>query len=234
VRIKDSGRLFAAVAILVAAWSTCADASVTEYTSQASYLAATSGLSTITFDEPSGQETSYSNGGLTLDGVGFVGYEFGSNNYYLYLDNESPNWGSGGVLIGPTEFSSSSDIKIALPSVIYAFGTNIMAETGAAGTSDSVTESVGIGANTYPVTTIAGFSSMAFVGFVSDTPITSVNIFSTSSDHVVIDNFSLGQGAASGGSSATPEISSSLLCGTGLLLLVQALRRRMRLARVSV
>jgi hypothetical protein len=75
---------------------------------------------------------------------------------------------------------------------------------------------------------------MAFVGFVSSTPITQISFDPTSlSDHIVIDNFAFGQGASQSqaGTSATPETSTSLLCGGGLLLVGQFLRRRRATSR---
>jgi hypothetical protein len=231
VTVKNSYRLFV-FSILAAAWCAPARASVTEYTDQTSFLSATSNITTIGFEgiASSNQDVYFNNsGGETIDGVNFAGLDSG-NNYTLYVENETPNWGSGSYLVGPEEFSANvSAIEVSLPSGVYAVAANIMA--GGGGVSDAVTEEIQLstGSTMYPVTTISGFSSMAFVGFVSDTPITSMSFFSESpSDHVVIDNFQFGQAVVSD-PSPTPETSTSLLCGSGLLLLVQILRRRMGL-----
>jgi hypothetical protein len=231
-------------AMLLASCGFSASAGVLEYTNQTAFLSATSNLTTINFEgiENQGGSDQDERSGLTLDLVQFTGNENNGscpNNCFLEVENPGtvPNpgafqsWGSGSYLVGPTDFSTDvSGIHVLLPAGIYAVGANVM--SGGGGSSFADTEDIFLtttsGTTSYSIATTAGFSNMAFVGFVSTAPITSIFFDPLSvSDHVVIDNFSFGQGA-----SAAPETSTSLLCGGGLLLLARFLgRRRMPSAR---
>jgi hypothetical protein len=223
------------VAILLASFCVSARATVIEYSDQSSFTAATSGLATITFAGPaSNQVISYSNSsGYTNDGATFIGYDnaSGPSGYDLRDEDVTPDWGSGAYLDGPGSFGSSANagITVFLPSNTFAIGTNIMAgglSPIQQPESDAVNYQIVLstGSTVYTISSLAGYSSMAFVGFTSDTAITSIMFDPQTTDHTELDNFQFGQTAAQ--TSATPEAGTSLLCGSGLILLVRFLRRR--------
>lgn len=239
--IKNAKRQMCVLAILFAGCAFPGSAgTISEYTDTASFTSASSSLTTIDFEgiNTQGGSDVNENSGLTIDLVQFTGYEGtgnGScpNNCYLQVENPGfmSNWGSGSYLIGPSKFTSTTGLDAALPGSIYALAANVMSGGSGSSYSDAVTVLVtnGDGTSSYSINTISGFSSMAFVGFVSSTPITSIAFAPTSlGDKVVIDNFAFGQGASQSQSdtSPAPETSTSLLCGGGLLLFGQFLRRR--------
>ena len=226
------------VAILVASFCISAGATVVQYSDQSSFTTATSGVTTITFAGPaSNQVISYSNSsGYTNDGATFIGYDnaSGPSGYDLRNEDVTPDWGSGAYLDGPGFFSSSanSGITVYLPSNTFAVGTNIMASGQNPGTGQPESDAANFqivlstGSTVYTATSIAGYSSMAFVGFTSDSAITSITFNPQSTDHMDLANFQFGQTAGSSDPSPTPEAGTSLLCGSGLVLLVRFLRRR--------
>jgi hypothetical protein len=223
------------VAILLASFCVSASATVMEYTDQTAYLSATSNLTTITFSgigSGNNFDVTYNNsGGLIVGGnVTFEGYG-STNNYSLEVEDRPTDWGNGAYLVGPTDFNTNvSGIIVTLPAGVFAVGSNVMAAGG--GNPDPTTVNVQLSSagTLYPVTTVGAFSSMAFVGFTSTTAITSISFFSptTGSDQPVIDNFDFGQT-----DSPTPEAGTSLLCGSGLILMVRFLRRRQSLPPVA-
>jgi hypothetical protein len=224
------------VGILLASFHFSAGATVVEYSNQTAYLSATTSVSTITFDGPANNSiVSYGNSsGYTSEGVNFIGYDNGAgpSSYDLRDENLTPYWGFGAFLDGPSSFgpSNNAGITVFLPANTYAVGTDLMAlgQNPGTGQPESDAESFNIVLSTastvYTVNSISGFSSMAFVGFTSDTAITSITFDPQSVDHIDLDNFDFGQ--TGGESSATPEAGTSLLCGSGLILLIQFLRRR--------
>jgi hypothetical protein len=232
------------VAILLASFCISASATVMEYTTQGSFTTATSGISTIDFNGTVGEPAlgSYSNStGYQYDGVTFIGYDnaSGPSGYSLNDTDLSPDWNSGADLDGPGSFGSSANagINVTLPANTFAVGTNFMA-SGHDGNGQPDSEAVtfqvvlSTGPTVYTITSLAGFSSMAFVGFTSSTAITSITFDPQSaSDRTELDNFQFGQTASE--SSPTPEAGTSLLCGSGLLLIVRFLRRRRSLPPVA-
>jgi hypothetical protein len=232
------------IAILLAGLCTSAHASVVQYTSQTSYLSASASLthSTINFEgiaSPNSDVAFNNSNGLTLDNVNFVRFDTTGGSYDLKVENIPTNWSSGAYLDGPAFFNSSNPagISVTLPPGVFAIGTNIMAlgvDPGTGGpASDAANYKIVLstGATVYTISSIAGYSSMAFVGFTSDTAITSLTFYPQSAaDRTVLDNFDIGQGS---GSSATPEAGTSLLCGGGLILMVRLLRRRASAPQLS-
>jgi hypothetical protein len=80
-----------------------------------------------------------------------------------------------------------------------------------------------IDSTTYSAQTNSGFTSRAFVGFVSDTQISSITFFPANDPgaHLALDNFATG----GQGVSSTPEAATMILCGVGLLLMGWRFRR---------
>jgi hypothetical protein len=114
-----------------------------------------------------------------------------------------------------------------LPSGIFAVASNVMLYDGNAGSSlaDTITVQLSTDATVYSAQTLAGFSSRSFIGFVSDTQISSITFFPASDQnpHLVLDDFSTGGQAAV---SQTPEAATMILCGGGLLLIGLIRRHR--------
>jgi hypothetical protein len=232
------------VGILLTGFRVPTRATVLEYTNQSSFTTATSGVTTITFAGPgSNQVNSYSNSsGYVNDGATFVGYDnaSGPSGYDLRNEDVMPDWGSGAYLDGPGFFSAAANagITVTLPSNTFAIATNIMASGQNPGTGQPESDAenfqivLSTGPTVYTVASLAGYSNMAFVGFTSDTAITSITFSPQSTDHMDLDNFEFGQ-LATTESSATPEAGTSLLCGSGLLLLVRFLRRRRSLPQAT-
>src|SRR5579863_1101157 len=225
------------VAILFSGFCVSAGAAVVQYTNQSSFTTATSGVTTITFGPAGSSTTMYNNSsGYTNDGATFVGYDNTTGqagSYDLKDEDVTPDWGSGAYLDGPGSFGSSADagITVTLPSNTFAIATNIMASSEnpeAPPASDAANFQIllSTGSTVYTVTSLSGYTSMAFVGFTSDTAITSITFNPQSStDRTELDNFQFGQTAGQQQTSATPEASTLLLCGGGLLLMVRFLRR---------
>src|SRR5260370_26233458 len=80
----------------------------------------------------------------------------------------------------------------------------------------------------YNTPTVGTFLSRDFIGFVSDTPITSIFFYPSTGayDNTVLDNFAFGVQPAS----PAPEAATLVLCGTGLLFMVARWRRKPRLS----
>jgi hypothetical protein len=238
-RVINSPMLF--VGILFAGLCTSAHASVVQYTSQTSYLSASASLthSTVDFEgiASSGQQVSESTAaGLTLDGIDFVGYSNANTpTYDLKVDNFPPNWSSGAFLDGPgfSTFANNSEIVATLPANIYSVGANLMTLGDLFSGNPSVIYNIllSTGPTVYTASTVPGYtSSVTFVGFVSTTPITSIAFIPQSTNRTALDNVDIGQGSSA---SPTPEAGTSLLCGSGLILMVRFLRRRTRSQQLS-
>jgi hypothetical protein len=224
-------------AILLGCFCVSGGAAVLEYTTQSSFTAATSGVTTVTFTGPgTNSSVSYSNStGYVSNGADFIGYDnaSGPSGYDLKNTDNLPDWGSGAYLDGPGSFGSSNNagITVFLPTNTFAVGTNFMSPGHDQGTGQPDSEAqnfqvlLSTGPTVYTITSLAGFTNMAFVGFTSDTAITSITFSPQSGNRTDLDNFQFGQVAGSSGS-ATPETTTALLCGGGLILMGQLLRRR--------
>ena len=224
--------------LLLAGMSISASASVVQYTDQVSFSAATSSITTIGFEgiAPTNGDAN-ENGGLTIGGATFVGTDNQFNGADLAVEDapSGDNWGSGDYLVGPFFHSGGfSRIDVMLPSGIYAVGSNIMFKffngtnytSGPASSFNIVLNGAG---TIYTANTVAGYNSMAFTGFVSTTPITEITFYPQSpSSNGVLDNFQFGQAASQ--QSQTPETSTLLLCGAGLILVAVGWRRKTELA----
>jgi hypothetical protein len=160
---------------------------------------------------------------LTIGSVSFQGFDHQSttSNFDLAVNDEVPSWSTGAVLKGPGHADAFSRIVATVGAGVFAIGSDVFNDAGGTPDSGSVNVVLSTGATIYPVNTIAGLSSHAFIGFVSDTAISSITFFPQSPDSVTIDNFSTGGQAAS----PAPEGATMILCGIGLLLMVRLFRR---------
>jgi hypothetical protein len=219
--------LLAAVAVAPAFPST-----ITWYTNQTAWLAAVSGLYTVDFNSvattPGAYVTSSTNPGFTFSAAAFtnmynstvyptlIGYGVASG--YFPFD-----YGTGAYLQGMGNATSGTYLRVKLTpgqtaaSALLATGLN-----GTAGTNIKVTLSSG---DSYVLPTSS--TAWTFLGFVSDTLITEIDISAvTSNAYPFVDNFSYGSASTSSGTSDTPDLGTMFLCGAGLTLLSFAGRFR--------
>jgi hypothetical protein len=196
-----------------------AGAGITVKNNIADWLALTSGVLTINFEDLAPNYAPYnvdysSAEGLTMGGVNFIGVT-GDANYNLKVwDQAAGNWGSGDYLVGGW---GPGYIQATLPgegsmSIAMDLMTNI------AGRNVTVTLYNGDTELYSGAISTSGLPNRTFVGFLSsDTPITSAR-FSAAGTFAEIDNFSI---------SETPEPDSILFGLTGLagLWLARRLRR---------
>jgi len=193
-----------------------AGATMTYYGSQASWAAATSGVfTTITFDDPSVTTyADYTTTGLHLyEPVVFTATDLLRvyDADYAASGHSVPASWSGDYLLGS---GWGKHIQASLPAGVYAVAAQVF--TVSFGNNMSFAFSTG---DAYgPVATAVGAST--FAGFVSDSPIEWVR-FSAAGSYTAVDNFAYSQ------MEETPEASTLLLAGAGLigLLLARRLRR---------
>jgi len=188
--------------------------SVTVYTNQASFDAATSGLTNIDFNgiAAPGSYVAYGAGPLTLSGVTFTG-----NGSMFVIDPAYYGfpYTGGGFL---TSDYSNPDIINAALGLVTAVGFDFGSLFSGGATFD-----VTLGSQTFIVSTTGSTESgtLGFVGFTSSTPFSSVTLsMPDSPGYNAIDNFTFGSNVAT-----TPEPSSLLLFATSLLGLVPFRRK---------
>jgi hypothetical protein len=166
------------------------------FTDRSSFLAVTSGLTTIDFEglAPFNGGTNYSSAlGLTLFGVTFVGYNGLLSGYELEVVNWQSgsvyNWNSGGVLLGPANNGpiATSYIFVTLPTGTTAVGMDV---------ASVYTTQVSVALATGETITVpTARPQLKFAGFTSSTPITSLKIYGSGTtffDPPVVDNFAFG------------------------------------------
>jgi len=191
-----------------------AGATMSYYSNQTSWEAATSNVFTITFDDPS--VTTYAD--YTATGLHL--YEpvvFTATDYLAVYDADWASSGHGVPAAWTGDYLLGSgwgkNIEAVLPAGVYAVAAEVF--TIGFGSNMSFTFSTN---DAYgPIATALGATT--FVGFVSDTPIEWVR-FSAASSYTALDNFSYSQ------IEETPEASTLLLAGAGLISLLLARRLR--------
>ena len=173
------------------------------------FNAATTGRTTLDFTPytvpGSGQATSYSTAaGLTVDGVNFVGNVTGGG-HYLYVVNPSnyfiySGWdGNPTVLQGPTGTgtppSAQGVLDITLPAGTTAVGTNLYTvENGPEVYGESVHIQLSTGDSfTVPTFQKSDAPDLAFAGFTSTVPITSMQISMPNAGYPDLSGFVFGQ-----------------------------------------
>lgn len=165
----------------------------------------------------SGSPITFSAGGLSsgiyTDGTGtlFTGYSNATNTDSLTLS---------GAALAQTANGTNSGIEIALPANTYAFAMILTTVSGFGSPYVELNDRILSNSNYSMVVPSGG--TQEFFGFLSDTAITSLYVgnLDNLSGKVQIDSFELGESAP------TPEVSSLVSLGTGLVLVGFLLRRR--------
>lgn len=222
-------RSYSFVTALLVSGCVPGSAAVVTFTDRITWQNATSSVNTVAFEGIAtlgGSPVQYGGAGLTQGLDTFQGFnDTASTQANLEVNWPNVNWGSQAFLEGPADNANGQHITVTLPAGIFAVGSDIMLYDPNTPSSlgEGITVQLSTGATIYPATTNSGFTSRAFIGFTSDTPISSITLFPSNdpAGHLSLDNFSTGGQAVS----QTPEAASMLLCGAGLLLMVGLLRR---------
>ncbi|MDB5356888.1 MAG: hypothetical protein JWN24_3341 [Phycisphaerales bacterium] len=226
--------IVAATALAWVAPSSRAD----EYIDQASWLAHTSGMTTITFEgyAPDDSYKSYTAHGLTLTGVNFTSLYTASvpqhQGLWVIDDGFSEgrfDLGFGQVLAGAFSVhdQQTGTIIATLPAGVTSVGTDI-------GHSCDLAEPIVVTLFTAAGSTTFDYTTMpegGFLGFTSPSPITSIrftNPQSTGNDgYIMLDNFSFGTNP---GPVSVPEPSAV----GGMMVLAGGLLARRRPRTVAI
>ncbi len=237
--------LAATTILLLSVSSGAAHAQATQFTNRTTFLAAIgSGYTNINFDSAvtSGTNTSYStSSGLTISGVNFTGnLTAGSNYLYAVRPTYFPlyqGWnGNPTVLQGPSGTGNTSlagTLTITLPAGTTAVGTDLYTVTQGdtdANTASPVQFTLSTG-QTFSITTF-GKPTLAFAGFTSTVPITSITV-QAPNGAATLPNLSSFVFGHSSGTAAAPEPGSMALFGSCLLPLAGLVVRRRRANKVT-
>jgi hypothetical protein len=144
-------------------------------------------------------------------GAVFTGYSNSTTTNALTLN---------GTALAQTTNGTNSGIDVALPANTYAVAF-MLATVSGFGSQQVVLNGRDVFSTNYSIT-IPNATSPQFFGILSDTPITSIFVGNLGNldGRVQINSFELGQSAP------TPEGSSLLLIGSGLVLIAMMRRRR--------
>ncbi len=202
--MKVSIHLAALAALGLLSFATAANAKITTFNDVTLFDAATTGITSFTFEgyvDPDAGYTNYPDG-LTVQGVKF-------SPASGMITTTSPTYGP------PPPFSTtylsqsnSSAINVTLPAGTTEFGADFANVTNLS----SATVTATINGTAYTFSEPGLFGGYAFFGFTSTTPITSLS-FTNDLNGTALDNVRFG----SIGGAATPEPGSvALLVGMGV------------------
>ncbi len=207
------------VTIILTLLAAPAGATMTYFTSQAAWAAATSDVFTITFNDiqvPSNPGwVDYSTTGLQLHGVTFSANPatFGGIQVGVWPDVCVVNaFGAGNNFLCGNTFGTKI-FEAALPQLVVAVAMRLLPNPH----SSSVQLIFSSGdSQTIPALPSA---TPVFAGFVFSQPVSWVRFDSAGANAIAVDDFSYGQ---------VPEASTVLLAGVGLISLLAARRLRRR------
>ena len=193
-----------------------ARAQVTQYSSLASFKAATSGLTTFSFEgyTTAGKATQYANG-LTVHGVTF----FASQIALFVMDGgyAGSDPFNGSTFLTTTQHEA---LNVTLTPGTTAFGAFFSNRASPDGST--ITALVNGHSFTFAE---PDASTSAFAGFTSSLPITSLN-FSGGSLGVTLDNVSAGSGTPAAVPEASTTATFGLLLALGLSSVVMVARKK--------
>jgi hypothetical protein len=203
--------------VLAGAVLLCAPAfgTVLKYDTPEDWQITVESVVTDDFDSNGPNTSVYYGGGYTNPGVFTL---LSSGTLYNHYQPGSPyyDWGSNGNMRGPDNDSGNGSVSITILASATAFAVELM--SAPAGQSIYVTINDDI-ANTYTISTLP-MPGRQFVGFTSTDPITTVKLTSDIYNTVVFDNLSVATAITGGGGpepgGETPEVSTLMLCGSGL------------------
>ncbi|MFB3776731.1 MAG: hypothetical protein ACE141_03945 [Bryobacteraceae bacterium] len=201
-----------------------AGATMQYFTNQSEWIAATSGVFTIDFDDVSvtGQYgyDDYSVTGLQIHGVDFSATPNSEGGLVLYSQSSAYPYRSsfsGNFLVGNTY--GTKTFTANLPANVTALALLVLTENPGGTVAFNFTPT-----DSYTMVTTSD-TTPDFIGFIFDQPVQSVTLDSGNRNFVGLDNFAYAIGDA-----ATPEANSIWLGGAGILALWAARRmRRLRL-----
>lgn len=232
-------RLVGSLTILLAVCVSAQGATISVFNTRAGFTAATSGLSTITFEGivPATAALNFPNPGLTTSGITFSTSgtgPFGPGVVTVYgatiaaMQSAVLNTGTGAILVwGPPNQPGTAFLNAALPAGTTAVGTDFWAQQPFISLVDVTVTAADATSQTVMVNTV-NRPTASFIGFTSDVAITSLS-FRTISGQVglVVDNFTTGQSLSTGTPPpSVPEPTTALLVGVGLAGIAAAVRRR--------
>jgi hypothetical protein len=200
---------------------------------RAGWLAASSGVTTIDFNNLAAAPNFSFQPSLTTAGVVFESFfsSFATNGV---LVKNIEDWGTGNYILGPSQdqFNNYS-FKITLPTGVTSFGVDLMYSSSYVSTFQVA---VSTGDIRTTAATMANHTGPAFFGITSDTAINYLiftpTYITSIEPRLIIDNVSFGTAGAVGGGGGggdtteeTPEAATLLLCAGGLLLFHRMRRR---------
>jgi len=177
---------------------------ITTYSSSATWLAATTGVTTDNFTGVGGTSGVFTTtGAITQNGVVFVGLTGSTTGI---ADTSAFSWANFGTSFAGF-VANPGTITITLPTPVTAFSINLFTNPTA------VTYTVSTLSTPFTVPTFA-VPTPAFFGETSDTPFSTVTLsVPAGTTYAFFDNFAFG----AADTSQVPEAGTFLLIGTGLL-----------------
>ena len=214
-----TGRTLAVLALSLLGSASTSFGALLSYTDNALWTSNVSTVSIIGFDVIHLDNNVYIENGVTIQG--FVNGLYPSLAVYNVPGSQYFDWGSGAILRGPDNDAGSTFLTMALNSTAVGFDLMTGPDAGIVTVLVNGTDSFDVHTNLHP--------NRQFIGFTSDTAITSIKLTSPAGYAIRMDN--VANGTASVVTEPppvgdTPEATTLLLCGTGLFSLGFFRRRK--------
>jgi hypothetical protein len=182
---------------------------ITSYTDSATWVAATTGVTTDNFSGLAPAGTFTTTGAIFQNGVEFLGLAGATG----IADTSIFSWDNFGTGFAGfvTNSQNAIGVTITLPTPVTAFSLNLFTNPSAA-TFTVTTLSTPFTVPTFAVPT------PAFFGVTSDTPFSTVSLsVPAGSTYAFFDNFAFGTAQAGQQTGQVPEAGTFFLIGTGLI-----------------